>query len=633
MAALLRRVTSFGQLILQFLRCVIFQTEKDKVFELKRKISVADEETFFDICGYQEGEDQSTTVRECGARKGRGQGFPVEKKSSSRKKKSFRKNKISPAEKIAWEECDEKSAKKSHTPFVFTSRSSKASKLQSDFSKSSCRDEHDGKRFKQRSPFPQIEKEKIQDPRQTVDDGCHSLTLNEKESEKPGSLEWHGNESNVKPSSGTVDDTMENSKFPLSLLSKVSFSWKSMFGKSEGETTECCREGPTANDDLREQDFNQRGKSSKERPPHDLHGEQCTGTYNRNDDVDVPKTDRRSKFPLWLKKGKKSKNKGIGELHPGFQNLKKSLDRPNSIRSKILNKWRNISNRKRKEFETENFCEINQVIEGVAASVRESSSVTTEKKTTLESVDSHEPPQSSISRDQKAQHAGITSGSWHKLAFGRKRGRKANKPAIERLHPGFQKLRKTLQSQNSVRSRIVQNVGKVLERMDKELQEIGVAEHQLMVDDIETTHDSSAVSGEQPCVRPLSEMAFRKKAQKSGVERLYPGFQNLKKDLDHPNSVKSKIERHWRHLRERTKTKRSEKEESGVQLKNPVGKDEVNKSPKTVIQQVYPGFENLKKTVEQSNSVRSKIGGEKWSRKLLSRNSKRLERKDSNREN
>lgn len=334
-----------------------------------------------------------------------------------------------------------------------------------------------------------------------------------------------------------------------------------------------------------------------------------------------------------VEKRKEGKNKGSGELHSGFQNLKKSLDRPNSIRSKILNKWRNISNRKRKEFETENACEINQVIEGVAASVRESSSVTTEKKTTLESVDSHEPPQSSISRDQKAQHAGITSGSWHKLAFGRKRGRKANKPAIERLHPGFQKLRKTLQSQNSVRSRIVQNVGKVLERMDKELQEIGVAEHQLMVDDFETTHDSSAVSGEQPRVRPLSEMAFRKKTQKSGVERLYPGFQNLKKDLDHPNSVKSKIERHWRHLRERTKTKRSEKEESGVQLKNPVGKDEVNKSPKTVIQQVYPGFENLKKTVEQSNSVRSKIGGKKWSRKLLSRNSKRLERKDSNREN
>ena len=206
---------------------------------------------------------------------------------------------------------------------MFTSRSSKASKLKSDFSKSSCRDEHDGKRFQQRSPFPQNEKEKIQDPRQTIDDGCYSLTLNENESEKPGSLEWHGNESNVKPSSGTVDDAMENSKFPLSLLSKVSFSWKSMFGKSEGETTECCTEGPTANDDLREQDFNQRGKSSKERSPHDLHGEQCTGTYNRSDDVDVPKTDRRSKFPLWLKKGKKAKTKEVESFIPDFRILRK----------------------------------------------------------------------------------------------------------------------------------------------------------------------------------------------------------------------------------------------------------------------------------------------------------------------
>ena len=126
---------------------------------------------------------------------------------------------------------------------MFTSRSSKASKLKSDFSKSSCRDEHDGKRFQQRSPFTQTEKKKIQDPRQTKDDGCYSLTLKENESEKPGSLEWHGNESNVKPSSGTVDDAMENSKFPFSLLSKVSFSWKSILGKSEGETTESVRRG------------------------------------------------------------------------------------------------------------------------------------------------------------------------------------------------------------------------------------------------------------------------------------------------------------------------------------------------------------------------------------------------------
>ena len=39
-------MTSLGQLILQFLTSVIFRTERDKVFERQRQISVADEETF-----------------------------------------------------------------------------------------------------------------------------------------------------------------------------------------------------------------------------------------------------------------------------------------------------------------------------------------------------------------------------------------------------------------------------------------------------------------------------------------------------------------------------------------------------------------------------------------------------------
>lgn len=46
MAALCEGVTWLGQLIFQFLPCVIFRTEKDKVFERQRQISVADEETF-----------------------------------------------------------------------------------------------------------------------------------------------------------------------------------------------------------------------------------------------------------------------------------------------------------------------------------------------------------------------------------------------------------------------------------------------------------------------------------------------------------------------------------------------------------------------------------------------------------
>ena len=98
-------MTSLGQLILQFLTCIIFLTEKDKVFERQLQISVADEEAFFDICGHKERDEQSTTVHEWGASKGRGQGVQVEKKSRSRNWKSgLENNKISPAEKIACQE-------------------------------------------------------------------------------------------------------------------------------------------------------------------------------------------------------------------------------------------------------------------------------------------------------------------------------------------------------------------------------------------------------------------------------------------------------------------------------------------------------------------------------------------------
>ena len=50
-----------------------------------------------------------------------------------------------------------------------------------------------------------------------------------KESERPGSSTWHDNESNVNPSSGSVD-AKKNSKLPFSLFSKVPF-------KEDPETT------------------------------------------------------------------------------------------------------------------------------------------------------------------------------------------------------------------------------------------------------------------------------------------------------------------------------------------------------------------------------------------------------------
>ena len=625
MAALLRRVTSLGQLILQFMRCVIFHREKDKEDELQRKISVAKEETFFDICGFKESDEHSTTDRECGSSKGRDQALAVEKKSRPRKKKRLRKNKISPAERVAWEECgDGKSAKKSHAPLKFTSRSSKASNLKSDFSKSSYRDNYNGKLY-QHSSFCQNEKEKIRAPKQTTDDGCYGqkdfLAWKKNKSENPGSSAWHDNESDVNPSSGSVD-AKENFKFPFSLWSKV--SWKNVLGKSKEKTTEYCIERCTANDDLCEQGVIQGDTESKQSSPQDLHGPECSGSREFIEEALNVQDDRRSKFPLRWKKKRKTKNSGIEQLHPGFQNLKKSLDLPNSIRSKLLKKWRNVRHRERKGSEMNDSCENVQGLEVVAASVRESDSVNTKKQC----VDCLEPPQSSSS--DKKKHLDVKSDSWRKSALRWRRGKKAEKPGIERLHPGFQNLRKTLEKPNNVRSRIVQNVGKVLERMDKGLQEIGVGENQMMKEDLETTHDSSAGSGEQPRVRPISEMAFRRKPQKTGVERLYPGFQNLKKNLDHPNSFRSKIEKGLRHLRGGTKAKRSGKEESEVQMKIPNGKD---KSPKSGSQQLYTGLENLKKSVEQPKDVRSNLHVKKLRKFWLSRYNERFEKKDSQREN
>ena len=98
-----------------------------------------------------------------------------------------------------------------------------------------------------------------------------------------------------------------------------------------------------------------------------------------------------------MKKGRQ-KNSSIGQLHPG----KQSLERPNSIRSKLLIRWRGIGRRWTITYENV------PGIESVAASARKSASVNLEKKTFLESGYSHEKPQSS-SKDQKERAVGVNS--------------------------------------------------------------------------------------------------------------------------------------------------------------------------------------------------------------------------------
>ena len=141
-----------------------------------------------------------------------------------------------------------------------------------------------------------------------------------------------------------------------------------------------------------------------------------------------------------MRKGRQ-KNSSIGQLHPG----KQRLERPNSIRSKLLIRWRGIGRRW-----TITYGNVPD-IESVAASARKSASVNLEKKTFLESGDSHEKPQSSF-KDQKEHEDVFCPSGWRKFAFERKgrkkkkrererkRGKKNEKPVIERLYPGFQKL-------------------------------------------------------------------------------------------------------------------------------------------------------------------------------------------------
>lgn len=95
------------------------------------------------------------------------------------------------------------------------------------------------------------------------------------------------------------------------------------------------------------------------------------------------------------------------------------MERPNNIRSKLLIRWRGIGRRWTITYENV------PGIESVAASARKSDSVNLEKKTFLESGDSHEKLQSS-SRDQKEHLDVFCPSGWRKFAFKRK-GRKEKK--------------------------------------------------------------------------------------------------------------------------------------------------------------------------------------------------------------
>ena len=124
----------------------------------------------------------------------------------------------------------------------------------------------------------------------------------------------------------------------------------------------------------------------------------------------------------------------------------------------------------------------------------------------------------------------------------RKRGKKNEKPVIERLYPGFQKLwhyfiavqfSLDLLSKESFRAPKKCQVKSCFECGQSTGNHWQRVTGNICRGNDETTHDSSAGSRNQPRVRPLSEVAFRRNAQKIGVDRLYPGIQNLKRGVAH----------------------------------------------------------------------------------------------------
>ena len=79
---------------------------------------------------------------------------------------------------------------------MFTSRSSKTSKLKNNFSTSSFRDKHVGKRFS----FCQNEKEKIQQMTVVMDRKPILKGLKKNKRENPSSSPWLDIDSNLNPS-------------------------------------------------------------------------------------------------------------------------------------------------------------------------------------------------------------------------------------------------------------------------------------------------------------------------------------------------------------------------------------------------------------------------------------------------
>ena len=376
MASVTRRASLLVEFIFHFVRFSIFETVgswietriqgKSKVTELQRKPSTANEEDFLDICS------SAAAFNRFSLNKDEGKTFAVGKTLPKKnKKKRFGNNKVSPIERLAWENNEAKNAggKKSRAPSLFTSRSSKASIMKKDFEKPCYNDKKD-RRFLRATSSSQGEKKKAHIPEQPEGDSSFgpkaSQTKRNKMGEvvqKPGT-KWRLYGNNVKdPNSGSVNQK-DNSALPSGLGSKVPFKWKGLYGNKRGKKAEKSTRESVAVSDANKNGLNPSSgfrskvastmngfKKQAKSPKPKSNLQDCdvlhAGSSNAcaNEHLHVQSA-RRFKITFkWKFRGKKREKTGktgIGELQLGLQKLQKNLDRPTSLRSKISFKWRNL---------------------------------------------------------------------------------------------------------------------------------------------------------------------------------------------------------------------------------------------------------------------------------------------------
>ena len=260
MASVVRRASLLVRLIFQFVRCNIFQKagswiqnhtqRKTKVVQLKRKLSTVDENDFFDICGTVAAEEESTANDRCGTTRGENRTFGICKNLPKKKKKTrFRKNKVSPIERIAWKDnngatCTKKG--KSRAASIFSSQSTKASNRRSEFDKPFYQQKNSQK-FSQASNSSQgATRERAQVPGKPVDD----MLCRHRASQKQTRGNSVRKDELAKPGTSTrgchdvIEDLNSSSLNQRELLglaspeprSKVTSKWKGFWGKNKNKT-------------------------------------------------------------------------------------------------------------------------------------------------------------------------------------------------------------------------------------------------------------------------------------------------------------------------------------------------------------------------------------------------------------